>query len=155
MKILEAVEVPTIASKKLVVINKELQKLDFLKYDIDIENISYLQSIPRLLQDALIGLKSFVNANLSIDFSKITEPKAPPIKTNLSVGDLALLFRMLFELKPDIFEVKTKAELFRFISSNFTTKNPKRAKLVLILLLKNSMTPTPNQRNFGLLICIL
>lgn len=139
--ITEAVEVPTIASKKLVVINKELQKLDFLKYDIDIENISYLQSIPRLLQDALIGLKSFVNANLSIDFSMITEPKAPPIKTNLSVGDLALLFRMLFELKPDIFEVKTKAELFRFISSNFTTKKSKEGEISIDTITKKFNDP--------------
>ena len=115
--------------------------MDFLKYDIDIENISYLQSIPRLLQDALIGLKSFVNANLSIDFSKITEPKAPPIKTNLSVGDLALLFRMLFELKPDIFDVKTKAELFRFISSNYTTKKSKEGEISIDTITKKFNSP--------------
>ena len=60
--------------------------MDFLKYDIDIENIAYLQSIPRLLQDALIGLKSFVNANLSIDFSKIAEPKTNPLKTGLVIA---------------------------------------------------------------------
>jgi len=140
-EITDAVEVPTIASKKLVVINKELQKLDFLKYDIDLENIAYLQSIPRLLQDALIGLKSFVNANLSIDFSKITEPKTPPIKTNLSVGDLALLFRMLFELKPDIFDIKTKAELFRFISSNFTTKKSKEGDISIDTITKKFNDP--------------
>lgn len=140
-EITEAVEVPTLASKKLVVINKEFQKLDFLKYDINIENIAYLQSLPRLLNGALIGLKSFVNANLSIDFSKITEPKAPPIKTNLSVGDLALLFRMLFELKPDIFDIKTKAELFRFISSNFTTKKSKEGEISIDTITKKFNDP--------------
>ncbi|MFP5040477.1 hypothetical protein [Parasediminibacterium sp. JCM 36343] len=49
----------------------------------------------------------------------------PKLKTNLSVPQLALLFKMLNELKPNIFMVKTEAELHRFISTNFETKQSK------------------------------
>lgn len=137
----EAIEVHHLPNKRLTTVNKEIQKLDFLKYDIEIHNLTFLQSIPRQLQDALNATKLFINANLAIDFSKITEPKAPPIKTNLSVGDLALLFRMLFELKPDIFDVKTKAELFRFISSNFTTKKSKEGEISIDTITKKFNSP--------------
>ena len=44
------------------------------------------------------------------------------LKTNLSVPQLALLFKMLDILKPKIFENRTEAELHRFISANFETK---------------------------------
>ena len=46
----------------------------------------------------------------------------PKLKTNLSVPELALLFKLLKDLKPNIFEVKSEAELHRFISANFETK---------------------------------
>lgn len=46
----------------------------------------------------------------------------PKLKTNLSVPELALLFKLLKDLKPNIFEVKSEAELHRFISTNFETK---------------------------------
>ncbi|MCB0515386.1 MAG: hypothetical protein KDD49_04920 [Bacteroidetes bacterium] len=137
----EAIETHDLPNKRLNTVNKELQKLNFLNYDIEIDNLPYVQSIPRQLHDALSATKLFINANLSIDFSKITEPKAPPIKTNLSVGDLALLFRMLYELKPDIFDVKTKAELFRFISSNFTTKKSKEGDISIDTITKKFNDP--------------
>jgi hypothetical protein len=137
----EEIEKQHLPNKRLTTINKELQRLDFLNYDIKIVSITFLQSIPRQLQDVLIATKSYINANLSIDFSKITEPKSPPIKTNLSVGDLALLFRMLFELKPEIFDVKTKAELFRFISSNFTTKKSKDGEISIDTITKKFNAP--------------
>lgn len=44
------------------------------------------------------------------------------LKTNLSVPQLALLFKMLDILKPKIFENRTEAEIHRFISANFETK---------------------------------
>lgn len=46
----------------------------------------------------------------------------PKLKTNLSVPELALLFKLLKDLKPNIFDVKSEAELHRFISTNFETK---------------------------------
>lgn len=46
----------------------------------------------------------------------------PKLKTNLTVPQLAYLFMLLYDLKPDLFDVKSKAELQRFISANFSTK---------------------------------
>jgi len=56
--------------------------------------------------------------------SNISQPKKsnPKLKTNLTVPQLAFLFKLLYELKPDIFDVQSKAELQRFISANFSTK---------------------------------
>lgn len=44
------------------------------------------------------------------------------LKVNLSVPQLALLFKMINDLKPMVFNVKSEAELHRFISANFQTK---------------------------------
>lgn len=137
----EDIEKHNFADKRLNTITKEIQKLGFLNYDIEIDNLPYLQSIPRRLNLFLEIKTKSIEANLTIDFSKLTEPKAPPIKTNLSVGDLALLFRMLFELKPDIFDIKTKAELFRFISSNFTTKKSKEGDISIDTITKKFNEP--------------
>jgi len=45
------------------------------------------------------------------------------LKVNMSVPQLALLFKMVNDLKPSIFNLKSEAELHRFISANFQTKN--------------------------------
>lgn len=45
------------------------------------------------------------------------------LKVNLSVPQLGLLFKMINDLKPSIFNLKSEAELHRFISANFQTKN--------------------------------
>ncbi len=140
-KISESIEEHTMPNKRMNVIDKESKKLSFLNYDIIQSEQNYLQSIPRKLDGFLNAARTFTNANLTIDFSKLTEGKTPPIKTNLSVGDLALLFRMLFELKPDIFNVKTKAELFRFISSNFTTKKSKEGEISIDTITKKFNEP--------------
>ncbi len=50
------------------------------------------------------------------------KPITPKLKTNLTVTELAFLFKMLNELKPDIFRMESDAELFRFISANIETK---------------------------------
>ena len=44
------------------------------------------------------------------------------IKTNLTVSELACLFRALDELKPGIFDIESKEELFNFISDSFESK---------------------------------
>lgn len=45
------------------------------------------------------------------------------LKVNMSVPQLALLFKMVNDLKPSVLNVSTEAELLRFISANFQTKN--------------------------------
>ena len=44
------------------------------------------------------------------------------LSTDLSVPQLSLLFKMINDLKPNIFKTESNAELFRFISANFKTK---------------------------------
>lgn len=45
------------------------------------------------------------------------------LKVNMSVPQLALLFKMINDLKPSVLNISTEAELLRFISANFQTKN--------------------------------
>ncbi len=45
------------------------------------------------------------------------------IKVNLSVPQLAYLFRLLYDGKPDIFKDLSQSDLFRFIAANFSTKS--------------------------------
>lgn len=64
------------------------------------------------------------NFNLTDLLSNFSPPSKSnaKLKTNLTVPQIAYLFKLLYELKPDIFDVKSKAELQRFISANFSTK---------------------------------
>lgn len=43
------------------------------------------------------------------------------LKVNLSVPQLVWLFKLLYEHNPSFFDVKTKGELYQFISDNFIT----------------------------------
>jgi hypothetical protein len=72
-------------------------------------------------------LQGLINAELS----KIKEKEellsphiksTPKLKTELSVPQLSLVFKMINDLKPKVFNTKSDAELFRFISANFQTK---------------------------------
>lgn len=58
----------------------------------------------------------------TIEENTSTTSTNPKLKTNLSVPELALLFKLLKDLKPNLFELKSDAELHRFISTNFETK---------------------------------
>ncbi|MBC7747871.1 MAG: hypothetical protein H7Z76_04700 [Methylotenera sp.] len=49
-------------------------------------------------------------------------PLPPKLKTNLTVPQLSYLFKMLMDIKPPIFDIKSNKELYQFIEANFTTK---------------------------------
>ncbi len=57
-----------------------------------------------------------------------TLPELPPqqkeqkLKLNLTIPQITFLFRLLNDSKPDVFNVKSNAELYRFISASFTTE---------------------------------
>jgi hypothetical protein len=77
--------------------------------------------------DTIYQLQGLINAELT----KIQEKEetinpqfksTPKLKTELSVPQLSLLFKMINDLKPKILNTKSDAELFRFISANFQTK---------------------------------
>ena len=123
--IAEKIEEHKLPNKRLAVIAKEEQQLSFLQTKNQGDESVFTLSIPRRIIFWLSGNKNFINANLHLDFSKFSESNTSRIKTNLSVPQVALLFQMLNELKPDIFQFKTKAELFRFIKDTFETKQSK------------------------------
>jgi len=107
---------------RLVIINKLEKDVSFLKSKIQVDENILFPSIPRRILVMLLNNKTYLNANLSIDLSKVIEAKTKHLKTNLSVPQLAYLFKMLMDSKPDIFDVKTNKELYQFIEANFTTK---------------------------------
>lgn len=73
------------------------------------------------LSDYFTGLKNRHEEGL---FSSQPVLQAPnkKLKVDLSVPQLVLLFRLLNELKPNIFEIKYQEDLVGFIVSNFETK---------------------------------
>lgn len=121
----DKLEEETLPNKRLSIINKQEELLIFLKPEIDFDTNNLKQSIPRRVLLILEGNKNFLKANLSIDFSKLTKGNDLRLKTNLSVPEIALLFKALKDLKPEIFDVKTDTDLYKFISSNFITKQSK------------------------------
>jgi hypothetical protein len=62
----------------------------------------------------------YESGNLNRSEQQLNQHKK--LKTNISVPELVLLFRSLDELKPDIFQLESKEELFSFIATNFETK---------------------------------
>ena len=57
------------------------------------------------------------------------QPQSIPhkkLKVNITVPQLTFLFKMLNDLKPDIFDIETKKELSHFIADNFITEATKK-----------------------------
>ncbi len=48
------------------------------------------------------------------------------LQVNITVPQLVYLFKMLNDIKPQIFDIDTKTELSNFISANFVTKATKK-----------------------------
>jgi hypothetical protein len=57
---------------------------------------------------------------------QVLQPTTPKLKVNISVPQLAYLFKMLNDIKPAIFDIETKTELSNFIAANFITKATKK-----------------------------
>jgi hypothetical protein len=75
----------------------------------------------------IYSLQGLINAELSKikEKEELLNPQilsTTKLKTDLSVPQLSLLFKMVNDLKPKVFNTKSDAELFRFISANFQTK---------------------------------
>ena len=70
------------------------------------------------------------------------------LRTFLTVPQLAYIFKLLAELKPDIFDVKSKAELQRFISANFSTKGTTNQEISTDKLKQLFSDPDPDAAEF-------
>ena len=106
-----------------------IRKSDYAKEKIE-EKIKYLIIVFSHYETNINLFKDSTETILQ-DFKDSTETilqdfkQNEKLKTNLSVKELALLFKMLKDLKPNIFELESEAELLRFISVNFETKKNK------------------------------
>ncbi len=92
-----------------------------LEPSIDTEALMYPFEFYSLYEFKRIILNEIKKHDKVEDNNTVTSTN-PKLKTNLSVPELALLFKLLKDLKPTIFDVKSEAELHRFISANFETK---------------------------------
>jgi hypothetical protein len=92
-----------------------------LEPSIDTEALMYPFEFYSLYEFKRIILNEIKKHDKDEDNNTVTSIN-PKLKTNLSVPELALLFKLLKDLKPNIFEIKSEAELHRFISTNFETK---------------------------------
>ncbi|MBK8516076.1 MAG: hypothetical protein IPL55_07235 [Saprospiraceae bacterium] len=89
--------------------------------------------------------KSLILSETSISSTTQVNNK---LKTNLSVPQLAQLFKLIHELKPQIFNVASDAELHRFISMNFETKKSNESGISTEKLRQLFHTPEPNAAEF-------
>lgn len=100
---------------------KEEKYLLLVKESIDEKRNIISLRYNKLKKHFLSDLNSKNDLEVNIKNETVNSIK-PKLKTNLSVSELALLFKLLKDLKPNLFEVKSEAELHRFISANFETK---------------------------------
>lgn len=108
------------ANKRLEFIGNEIEKYSFLKSRYILDESLFKPSIPRKILNWLLIQKSFLEANLHIDPSKLQKAELPKIPTDLSVAELAFLFRALYDakqLKPIHDE-----DLYRAIAAFFSSR---------------------------------
>lgn len=74
------------------------------------------------------------------------QQKEPKLKLNLTIPQIAFLFRLLNDCKPGIFDVKSQTELYRFISANLTTEE-KGEKDISTNRLSNLFTTKDTDKN--------
>ncbi|MBW4971182.1 hypothetical protein KZY98_11980 [Croceibacter atlanticus] len=102
---------------------KTQSKDDKPQYRVNVEKLMFpteflnIYSLKNIVNSELEKLASNQNSN---ENAKTSIPK---LQTSLSVPQIALLFKMINDLKPSIFKVNSEAELHRFISANFQTKS--------------------------------
>lgn len=98
---------------------KEREEYEYFFRLADAYYRKFVEYFEESYQDYKKGLIISTNSLIAEEI----EVKTQRLKTNLTVPQLALLFKMLDILKPKIFENRTEAELHRFISANFESKN--------------------------------
>ncbi|WP_288955748.1 hypothetical protein [uncultured Polaribacter sp.] len=112
------------------------RKIDFLTEKINKIGFNVVKNEPEPIYDSFYNIKTDVEPFYSLEpilkenlineavlnTSIKTTSSNDKLITDLSVPQLSLLFKMINDLKPQIFKTESNAELFRFISANFKTK---------------------------------
>lgn len=92
-------------------------------YIIDYEKLLFPFEFYSIYDMLRIIKKELDKHQVTTDSDATSKVSFDKLKVNLSVPQLAFLFKMINDLKPSIFNLKSEAELHRFISANFQTKS--------------------------------
>lgn len=98
-------------------------KIEMIREILDDEFANVFDSLmshPRILMNKLQIDLTTIKANPTIDLIEFDRNRIKPIKLDLSVPQLALMFRLLLENK--LIDAKEKTELYNTISKAFATK---------------------------------
>lgn len=109
--------------KQSILIGKDKKKEVNPSYYVDKEKLLFPFEFYSIYDMLRIIKKELDKQNETETNLGITQTTTEKLKVNLSVPQLALLFKMINDLKPTVFNVKSEAELHRFISANFQTKS--------------------------------
>lgn len=112
---------------------KDKDEVYKITYPVFLEDADKLSDIQYAKINNVDVFKDFINFQIDLINKQLGTANSQPthlntnqqiqrIKTSLSVPELALLFKLLSEVKPDIFHLESKEELLRFIRANFETK---------------------------------
>ncbi len=82
----------------------------------------YINAALNFIQEQIYELDPAIIPNPSASALQAQNPK---LKLNITVPQLVYLFKMLHDIKPQIFDIETKTELSNFIAANFITKATK------------------------------
>lgn len=107
--------------KESLLIDKNKQKQP--TYIIDYEKLLFPFEFYSIYDMLRIIKKELDKHQVTSDSDATSKVNLDKLKVNLSVPQLAFLFKMINDLKPSIFNLKSEAELHRFISANFQTKS--------------------------------
>jgi len=105
---------------RITLLNDEIELISSFQTKLQ---VAYTEFKPSLIRKAITWLtteKEFYQANLKLDLKELSFAGIDKIKTNLSVAQIALLFRTLHDNK--LIEVKNKTDLFLTISKVFSSK---------------------------------
>lgn len=114
-----SIEHLTASTRKLELIELEMQKFSFLKSPHNIDESSLRLSLPRKVMQWLNIQKTFFEANLHIDPSRLLKLEVQKIITDLTVSQLAYLFNAMVEAK--IIKTNNNEDLYRTIASTFSS----------------------------------
>lgn len=107
--------------RESLLIDKNKQKQP--TYIIDYEKLLFPFEFYSIYDMLRIIKKELDKHQVTTDSDATSKVNLDKLKVNLSVPQLAFLFKMINDLKPSIFNLKSEAELHRFISANFQTKS--------------------------------
>jgi hypothetical protein len=106
-------------NEKLYCLHIYLSGIAEILKDRDITDVTYLPSFPRLIQARLADLYELEKNSTDEMIDEMERGKIKPINVNMSVSDLALLFRALHHV--DAIDTSSKKQLFSSASQMFTT----------------------------------